>query len=247
MAAAIVIRSATAADQDAIARIHYEALNAYHDFYAAFFRTHPRELLTQSTRRAFAETNFTFLVAEETTINGSETVGFIRYKIVQARPDNAQDEKSVESSQPSLLARKDHLEHIWERFTEREKEMDACYEAAATGKRHFFVNHLMVHPRHQRRGVGGMLLREVTARSDDEGVPTLIVASAEARGLYVRCGFAVLGEWTIDNGYWAAEIERHEQELGIGDSRGLGAKFKGVKEIEAYMIREPPAVRLADG
>lgn len=97
----------------------------------------------------------------------------------------------------------------------------------------------MVDPAHQRKGVGGQLLRAVTDKADAEGVPSLLVASAEARDLYLRCGFEVLGAWTIDNGYWAGEVVRHERELGIGGNEGLDGKFEGMKEEEAYMVRWP--------
>ncbi|KAJ6437739.1 GNAT family acetyltransferase [Purpureocillium lavendulum] len=301
---AIATRVATAADQDAISRIHYAALGAYHEFYAAFFKMHPRELVPEATARAMADPKFTFLVAEEqqeTSEDRPEVVGFIRYNLVpeaaaattaigdDAAAEDAQGpavgdaEADATAQPPSLFARKAHVEAIWERFSEREKEMDACYEAAAAGKRHFcefmlppaargappgFLSPVPApvsvpvatqdnaatqmtdwtwrsrqpshgRPAHQRKGIGGTLLRAVTARADAEAVPTLLVASAEARGLYLRCGFAVLGEWTIDNEYWAGEVERHERALGVADARGLEQRFRGVKEVEAYMIRTP--------
>lgn len=137
--AAIKIRSATTADLDAISRIHYDALGAYHDFYAAFFKKHPREIVPESTRRAFAEPSFTFLVAEENTPNSPEILlGFIRYGVVRSRIEDAAEEKiDAAPLQPSLFARKEHIEPIWEKFSEREKEMDACYEEAVAGQRHF--------------------------------------------------------------------------------------------------------------
>ena len=137
--AAIKIRSATTADLDAISRIHYDALVAYHDFYAAFFKKHPREIVPESTRRAFAEPSFTFLVAEENTPNSPEILlGFIRYGVVRSRIEDAAEEKiDAAPLKPSLFARKEHIEPIWEKFSEREKEMDACYEEAVAGQRHF--------------------------------------------------------------------------------------------------------------
>ena len=104
----------------------------------------------------------------------------------------------------------------------------------------------MVDPSHQRRGIGGQLLRAVIDSADAECVPTLLVASAEAHHLYLRLGFEVLGRWAIDNGYWAREVVRHEAQLGIGGNEGLDGKFEGIKEEEAYMVRWPGKVMDCD-
>ena len=95
----------------------------------------------------------------------------------------------------------------------------------------------MVDPRHQRRGIGGKLLSAVVAKSDAEGIPTFLVASAEAYGLYLKLGFQELGTFIIDNEYWAKEMDKREEELGLQRSEKLGSKFKGMKEVERYMVR----------
>ncbi|KND87265.1 hypothetical protein TOPH_08117 [Tolypocladium ophioglossoides CBS 100239] len=216
----INIRAATVADGAAISRVHYEALKTYHDFYAA----------------ALDNPKFVFLVADE----GGKVVGFVRYNVVEGKGDKKAAAIGSEApSGPSLFAPKEHMKGLWERFNEREAEMDACYEKTTNGQRHYFVNHLMVDPSHQRKGIGGQLLRAVTNKADAGGVPSLLVASAEAHGLYLRLGFEVLGVWAIDNGYWSGEVVRHERELGIGGNEGLDERFEGMKEEEAYMVRWP--------
>lgn len=95
----------------------------------------------------------------------------------------------------------------------------------------------MVHPSHQRKGIGHHLLAHVLARADAAGVATLLVSSAEARGLYARNGFEVLGVWTIDNGRWARDVVELERRLGMRGNEGMGGRFEGVEEVEACMIR----------
>lgn len=134
----INIRAATAADGAAISHIHYEALKTYHDFYAAFLALHPRELLPAATGRALENPQFTFLVAEE----GGEVVGFARYTVVGGKGQDEGDKKvegrgGETASGPSLFAPKEHMKGLWERFNEREAEMDACYEKTTNGQRHY--------------------------------------------------------------------------------------------------------------
>lgn len=97
----------------------------------------------------------------------------------------------------------------------------------------------MVHPLHQRRGVGAKLLSTVLATGDHEQVPVFLVASAEARGLYARLGFQDLGVWTINNEHWAWRIASREAELEIEGNNDLGEQLRGVGEEERSMVRWP--------
>lgn len=62
------------------------------------------------------------------------------------------------------------------------------------------VEHLYLDPRHQGRGIGSRVLREVLARADAEGaeVRLTVLRGSAARGLYERCGFVVETEDPID-------------------------------------------------
>ena len=97
----------------------------------------------------------------------------------------------------------------------------------------------MILPTHQRRGIGGQLLRAVTDQGDKEGIPTLIVSSAESHGLYLKLGFEDLGQWTIDNGAWAKKIQEKERSLGMEVTNDLADKYEGAEEVECVMIRRP--------
>ncbi|KAK1670993.1 acyl-CoA N-acyltransferase [Colletotrichum godetiae] len=237
------IQLATEADADAIAAIHYAALEQFHDFYATFFERHPRDILPLSTRLALKNPKNRFLIA---VVPGTHAVvGFIRYHVVDATEPPAAttlakptESADTEPTVPFIFSIKPHMKEMWERFGHpREEEMDECYEKAVDGRRHNYVKNIMVDPNHQRKGIGASLLKAVIDISDDEKIPTFLVASAEGYGLYKKLGFEDLGTWTIDNDYWSEKIVQHENELGIVGNEGLAETYRGTHEVEKYMMR----------
>jgi len=110
------------------------------------------------------------------------------------------------------------------------------------------VMHLMVHPDYQRKGIGGQLLQSVTEKADAANAPTLIISSVEGHGLYRKHGFESLGTWTVDNGEWARRIAEHERAIGYTDGGGviddMEDKYRGIREVEDSMIRQP-SIRVA--
>ena len=50
--------------------------------------------------------------------------------------------------------------------------------------------------------------------------------------------FKSVQTWTIDNEYWAREIERYEH---WNDGHSLAETFERCSEEEIYMVRDPPA------
>ncbi|WZH42885.1 acyl-CoA N-acyltransferase [Fusarium acuminatum] len=243
----ITIRPATLADSDAIANIHSSALEKYNDFYAAFFQRHPRELIPIATRNALQNPKQHFLVAEE----AGQTVGFVRYTEVKNKnntdSDNSNKPNSNASEQPApapgppaVWTIKKHMEELWQWFNARSEEIDASKEKAVDGRDHFEVMHIMVDPQHQRKGIGGHLLKSVTDKADAVNAPTLIVSSVEGHGLYSKHGFESLGTWDIDNEAWAHKIVEHEKSIGYADGViDLEDKCRGMRESEDSMIRQP--------
>ncbi|KAG8668507.1 hypothetical protein FPOAC2_07795 [Fusarium poae] len=231
----ITVRPATLADSDAIATIHSEALSYYNDFYAAFFERHPRDLIPIATRIALQNPEVHSLVAEE----AGETVGFIRYKDMTKKPEpnsNASDKPPP----PQVWTIKDHMKDLWQWFDKRSEEMDASKEKALDGRDHFEVMHIMVHPDHQRKGIGGLLLKTVTEKADAVNAPAIITSSIEGHGLYKKHGFESLGTWAVDNEAWAHKIAEHEKSVGYKDGViNLEDKCKGMRESEDSMIRQP--------
>lgn len=134
----VVIRHATAADAESIARIHYEALQLYHDFYAAFLAVHPRISLPKSTAQALANPKASFLVAQSN--HTLEILGFIRYRVENPSATSAEAEvpadTPTETTGASLFAAKNHLKDLWERLQGTEAPINECYEQMSKGETH---------------------------------------------------------------------------------------------------------------
>ncbi|KAL7953104.1 acyl-CoA N-acyltransferase [Trichoderma compactum] len=236
--ASVTIRPASPADAPAIAAVHYRAQDKYHGFYGAFFVHSPRDILTQATATAVRKPENVYLVAVDE--EEKRVVGFVRYAVKEEKEEGKQEEAAaVAEAGPSLFGVKEHLKELWDEFDKKQVAMDGCYEKAADGKRHIYVNHLMVDPEYQRKGIGGELLGAVLERSDGERVPTFLMSSAESRGLYGKMGFEILGTWRIDNEQWAGRVVDAERGLGIvgREGRGLEEEFRGVGEVEDVMVR----------
>ncbi|KAF5002094.1 hypothetical protein FGRMN_577 [Fusarium graminum] len=239
----IAIRPATLADSDAIANIHSLALERYNEFYAAFFQRHPRELIPIATRNALQNLGPQFFaVAEE----AGETVGFVRYKEVRNtdsgnKPNsNASEATASAPAPPPVWTIKDHMKEMWQWFDTRSEAIDASKDKAIDGRDHFEVMHIMVHPQHQRKGIGSLLLRTVTDKADAVNAPMVIVSSIEGHGLYKKHGFESLGTWEIDNEAWAHKIAQYEKSVGYTDGViDLEGKCRGMRESEDSMIRQP--------
>lgn len=255
----LTVRPATPADSDAIANIHYQALSAYHEFYAAFFERHPRDLIPLATRNGLKNPAQRFSVAEE----AGDVVGFIRYKEPNSNASGGNDKPQPQPQPPSVWTIKEHMKDIWQWFDKRGEEIDAAKDKVLEGKDHFGklwlkvncysfpllviwsdsgaeVMHIMVHPDHQRKGIGGLLLKTVLDKADAANLPTTITSSMEGYGLYKKYGFESLGTWPIDNEEWAHKIAEHEKNIGYTNGViDLEDKCKGMHESEDSMIRQP--------
>jgi len=68
---------------------------------------------------------------------------------------------------------------------------------------HLLLDHLYVHPGHQRRGIGGTALEAVLQSADAAAMAVRVVAlrESDANGFYVRHGFRLVQEADWDNHY----------------------------------------------
>ncbi|KAJ4165730.1 hypothetical protein LMH87_007350 [Akanthomyces muscarius] len=242
----ITIRPGTAADADAISQVHYEALDQFHEFYGAFFKKHPREMLPLMTAQAFAkkEPAWVFYVAEE----GDDVVGFVRYCFEEAKDSDEKKEKKEEEKvdgkeegekkkkkeEESPYACKEELKELWKAFNDAQTKAEETVENAAKGQRHMWIQHLMIRPSHQRRGIGHALLSTALQHADEQTLPAVIVSSAESVALYRKFGFVSQGSFQIDNGHWAREVARVQPGQA---SEMLVERYDGVFEVEDVMVR----------
>ena len=60
------------------------------------------------------------------------------------------------------------------------------------------LNTLAVHPSHQRKGLGSMLIKVGLDMADRDGARTYIEASSKGLPLYLRHGWEPVGATTID-------------------------------------------------
>ncbi|EED15655.1 conserved hypothetical protein [Talaromyces stipitatus ATCC 10500] len=238
----IKVRPATVEDATSISQIHYEALGKFHKFYSGFLANNPREIIPITTATALKDPKSAFLVAVDTATD--RIVGFIRYWIVKEEKNEAEmtaKKSQLDRSQPeftNLFAPKEHVKKLYEEFSVRDDEMDACYEEVAKGQRHYYIKHLMIDPAQQRRGIGQKLLSAVLAKSDAENLPTFLTSSTEAHPLYVKLGFVDIGpEFRIDNEAWASRIMELEREIGVDERMRLKDECVGLYEVENCMVR----------
>ncbi|KAH7305315.1 acyl-CoA N-acyltransferase [Stachybotrys elegans] len=246
-----IIRPAADANKDAIACIHYEALEQYNRFYQVFFVNQVQDSLLKATHKALQDPKTTFLVAEDSETKVIQ--GFIRFEKSQPAPpaepqpsvtpkseqESEKDNKEKPAEAPSIWAVRKHLEPIWNKINGRCDDMDTIQEKTVGSQTHIYIRHLMISPEWQRRGVGTKLLNTVLAQADAEGIPCYIVSSAESQNLYLKSGFEDLGTWHIDNEHWAKEIVHTEKELDMQGNEWLVEEFAGVGEVEKCMVKWP--------
>lgn len=67
-----------------------------------------------------------------------------------------------------------------------------------SGKQYIHIGTAVVHPSHQRQGVGSALVGWATSRADAERVPCWVQSSPIAHGVYYRCGFRDVGRLELD-------------------------------------------------
>ncbi|VUC37887.1 unnamed protein product [Clonostachys rosea] len=241
----ISVRPATVADTDAICRVLMDAQEPLHEFYGLFFKDHPRKLAPIAVRQALAKTDkFTFLVAEEEGTESREVVGFVRYSIIGAAADadgktDAPASASAPAPAPSTVwDRPGHMEELWEQFNADQNAAEAVVEEVIAGRRHLWVQQVMILPDRQRKGIGRKLLQKALDEADAQGVPSILTSSEKGYGLYVRMGFVSHAEFTMDNGAMTVRVLDHLKSLDMSRDETLAEKYRGTVEKGWAMIRE---------
>lgn len=91
---------------------------------------------------------------------------------------------------------------------------------------------LCVSPKHQRRGIGGLLLKHGQAMATDEKLPLTLEASIAGRKLYLRSGFKCVDEVKLCEEF--ADALMVWEPVGmegtwLEDIKGETAKLKGLE------------------
>lgn len=95
--------------------------------------------------------------------------------------------------------------------------------------RSMFIVSIVVHPKHQGRGVGTALVKKGTAMADAEGVIAWVHASEAGANLFRKCGFELEDTLEID-------LDKPAAEMGIKPPPGHG---KWGKYTFRYFVRQP--------
>lgn len=89
----------------------------------------------------------------------------------------------------------------WASSRDQTGRLSAFAYLTGTGLEHGYIEDVMVHPDHQRRGLGVALVRALLAEARARAISIVTVThAAQHRGFYERCGFRPCpgGLWTLD-------------------------------------------------
>ncbi|KAK2765098.1 hypothetical protein FQN54_008797 [Arachnomyces sp. PD_36] len=83
--------------------------------------------------------------------------------------------------------------------------LDKTRKEVMGGKPHCILNVLAVSPKHQRRGIGALLIGYGSDIADKEGVETYLESTPPGYELYKRNGFQDVGTISLDIGKWSGK------------------------------------------
>lgn len=145
-----------------------------------------------------------FLKCVDTTTG--EMIAGARWRYIRPKDPNAKvrtwEEVDEEMKIPEMYA-ESHPE-VW----------DGLFNLFNTNKReymgnrpHYKLDTLATHPKHHRRGAGGLLLAWGCAKADEAGVEAYLEASTMGAPLYARYGFEPIKDISLDLRRWGGDEE----------------------------------------
>lgn len=139
------------------------------------------------------------------------------------KPDSAAPENATQPQDPTL----DPLEQL-EEFTSSHL---AAFQERFKDTRCMYVITITVHPKHQGRGVGPVLIKQGTNRADAEGALCWVHSSEAGVHTYQKCGFQEDDTLEIDLDDWARKLDIKPP---AGEDKWGTYTFR-------YLIRQPKA------
>lgn len=140
----VSIRDATEADVQDMFELHYKALEQFHDFYALWFKRHPRDFMSDMVLKMIQSPDKVVRVAEDT--KSRRVVGYTAFQLMK----NAEEQKKLDEAQkardeeeqkngaplPGHRQYKENLKEVRESFFSRNDLIDAAFENSQHGKPH---------------------------------------------------------------------------------------------------------------
>ena len=83
-------------------------------------------------------------------------------------------------------------------YSEILRKSGNSYVAAIRGKKHVYLRRMMVHPEHQRQGIGQVLLQWGLDLADKQKIVTWLFSRPAARRMYENAGFKVIATTEIE-------------------------------------------------
>lgn len=263
----VTIRAATVADVPDMFEAHYKALEQFHDFYALWFKRHPRDFMSDMSLKMVQNPTKEVMVAEDT--ESHRVVGYVSFQVMK----NAEEQKKIDDAEkareeeeqkngaplPGYKEYRECLTEVRKAFFSRNDLIDAAFEKSQQGKPYlskpfslpYFTRdftddcmklvtyQVMVHPDFQKRGIGQKLVGEALAVADREKLDAYLIASEVAHKLYTKMGYEDLGRFDVEGGFtpWIKKIQ--EKWDGQDDAlfESLLKQYDGVEEIEYAMVR----------
>ncbi|TGO86756.1 hypothetical protein BPOR_0279g00110 [Botrytis porri] len=148
---------------------------------------------------------------------GGEIVGIAGWSLGGGEKEGSlmRTEKVQEETR---IKTKEELEEIWERGS----NIELCEDVFVRGDEYMFkacggekwlkLNILVIHPSHQRRGIGTLLLEQGLKFADEKSLQVVLGASPWGIGLYRKYGF-------VDVHCMDVRLDRYEGGEGMGSTR----------------------------
>ncbi|KAM0721641.1 hypothetical protein Q7P37_002566 [Cladosporium fusiforme] len=188
----------TEADVDAQADLMWAAFGTdlmdvfYPNGFSATDREHSKKDTLASMRKGTDET-FLFIKAVDTDLN-NQIVSTAKWQIYPRQRSQEELDSEAAGGREHLFSEGANVEAMKEFFGELAQGRKERFG----GDPYVLLSILVVHPDHQRRGLGAMQLEKGLEVADRLGLPAYLESSPKGKGLYAKYGFEDKGDMVFD-------------------------------------------------